>query len=182
MGGVPEILVAGLERETRPMCTTWPSRFCLLENQTPRAQIERAFDPSERVVRELFRLPIQPGELVNTAISPDGRHIAAVTKQFASGHIRLYSIDGTLEKDLDIQPWTSLFGVDFAHDSKSLFVPSVSNSGVSLVHVELTGRTDLLFFNAGAQHPGYGIPSPDGRHIAIRGSTVDRNVWVVQDP
>ncbi len=180
-GGVPDVLAEGLEPDTQAMCTARPARFCMLDSFDGRVRVLRALDPATRRVREMFRLPIQPGEIINAAISPDGQHVAVDTAQISSSIIRLFSPSGALEKELDIRPWTFLWGVDFASDSKSLFVPSVSNAGVTLLHVDLNGRADPLYFIPGAKF-GYAIASPDGRHIAIRGSTVDRNVIVLERP
>jgi hypothetical protein len=46
--------------------------------------------------------------------------------------------------------------------------------------MDLRGNTQFLW-----QDPGgvelWGVPSPDGRHIAIRGWNVESNVWLMEN-
>jgi hypothetical protein len=80
-----------------------------------------------------------------------------------------------------VQGWTWFRVVEYAADGKGLYVASWSPyKGVTMLYVNLQGKAHVLW----QQKSGYvtwGVPSPDGRHLALLGSTIDSNAWMVEN-
>jgi hypothetical protein len=68
--------------------------------------------------------------------------------------------------------------VSWAPDGKGLFVGTLQ---CELLYVDMEGRAEVLWQQRlpGRNVP-WGIPSPDGRHLAILGYTWDSNVWMLE--
>jgi hypothetical protein len=69
--------------------------------------------------------------------------------------------------------------LDWAIDGKGFYVGS--SDGV-LFFVDLDGHTEVLWkketlWGAGPR----GLPSPDGRHLAMLGWTIDSNIWMLEN-
>jgi hypothetical protein len=63
-------------------------------------------------------------------------------------------------------------------------VGSHRKEGGTLLYVDLKGIPQVVWQNAGAvgrSNAIYGIPSPDGRYLAIRGGAFDSNFWLAED-
>ena len=52
-------------------------------------------------------------------------------------------------------------------------------AGHALLHVDLEGNTQVLWPQA-QNLEIYGVPSPDGRHLAILGWTLNSNLWIIE--
>ena len=52
--------------------------------------------------------------------------------------------------------------------------------GRTLLYVDLKGNARVLWQYRGAGNEIWGIPSPDGRYMAIRGGAFSSNVWMVE--
>lgn len=51
-----------------------------------------------------------------------------------------------------------------------------------LLYVDLEGRANVLWQEGFACRDWtWGVPSPDGRHLALVGYTVDSNVWILKN-
>jgi len=66
--------------------------------------------------------------------------------------------------------------------AKGLVVTRFPTSGIILLYVDLEGRAETrwqqrLFAGAGT----WGIPFPDGGHLALVGYTTDSNVWMLEN-
>jgi hypothetical protein len=59
-------------------------------------------------------------------------------------------------------------------------VPAAAPSGALLLHISLAGAVHVLRTNEGGPYTS-GIPSPDGRHIAIGTSVKTENVWMMEN-
>ena len=49
-----------------------------------------------------------------------------------------------------------------------------------LLYVDLEGRATSLWQQKGS-YGTWGVPSPDGSKLAILGTTVDQNVWMLEN-
>jgi hypothetical protein len=72
---------------------------------------------------------------------------------------------------------TSFF---WAADGKGLYVTDTVKGGSVLSYLDLHGNTHVLWENRGSDWT-YGFPSPDGRHLAILSSTMNRNMWIMEN-
>ena len=69
--------------------------------------------------------------------------------------------------------------LSWAADGKGFFVGTDSEE----LFVDLQGRADVLlkretFWDRG---PFFQVPSPDGRHLAWAGVTVEGNIWMLEN-
>jgi hypothetical protein len=63
-----------------------------------------------------------------------------------------------------------------------MIVDCVPTLGNMLLYVALTGDNEVLWQQRIAfPLPTLGVPSPDGRRVAIRGWTVDSNIWMLEN-
>ena len=70
--------------------------------------------------------------------------------------------------------------VDWTADGKALLVSRPTRRGFELLRVDVNGKSHILW----EQRGGLGtsaLPSPDGKHLAIRGWSINSNLWLMQD-
>ena len=70
-------------------------------------------------------------------------------------------------------------GLDWTADGKGLPVSSPIPGGVALLRLDLKSNVHLLWEQKGGVT--WGVPSPDGRHVAMPGNTENSNVWMIED-
>jgi hypothetical protein len=73
-----------------------------------------------------------------------------------------------------------LEALDWAADGKGLLASSLAPQGSTLQYLDLRGNARVLWQERGWTGLG-GVPSPDGRHLAMVGLTDDRNVWMMEN-
>src|SRR6266705_1940636 len=74
-----------------------------------------------------------------------------------------------------VRPWTATCGCWKTSEARTR-----RNRWMVVRYVDLQGNAQVLWEN----HEGFfteGLPSPDGRHLAIMGSTVDGNMWMLEN-
>ena len=109
---------------------------------------------------------------------PHGKLIA-VTKS-GDKRIRLLSIAGQPTREVVLKNWSAFSSVDWAADSKGLFATSNPTGWrSSLLYVDLAGNAHELWQVKSTQ-PSWGIPSRDGKYLAIPAPTTSSNVWMVE--
>jgi hypothetical protein len=107
----------------------------------------------------------------------------------------MLSLSGRSDREVTVKGWSNITGLDWAADGKSLYCGSVSAQGITLLHVDLHGNARVLWqsnaqlnvrrFGVFARltvggNAIWGIPSPDGRFLAIRGEVRNSNVWMLE--
>ena len=162
-------------------CARAPATLCLLGEQTEdqKQLLFIAFDPVKGRGREVARIATNPGSQYNWDLSPDGSQIAEAIP--GENRIRLLPVRGGQPRDIVINGWSDFnAGPDWAPDGKGFYVSSSSPRGATLLHVDLKGNVNALWEQKGSWQT-WGVPSPDGRHLAILGLTVDSNVWMTEN-
>jgi Tol biopolymer transport system component len=162
-------------------CARAPATLCLLGEQTEdqKQLIFTAFDPVKGRGREVARIATNPGSGNNWDLSPDGSQIAEAVP--GENRIRLVPVRGGQPYDLVLNRWSSFnAGPDWAPDGKGFYVSSSSPRGAALLHIDLKGNVSPLWEQKGSWQT-WGVPSPDGLHLAILGFTVDSNVWMTEN-
>jgi hypothetical protein len=181
-GGAPQPLFEIPEPPSVHYCTNRDANFCAYPSRAAdgRSWVITAFDPAAGKGKELLRIPIEPGGQYHWAPSPDGSQVAIFKREWSSGQIRFLRLGSGEARTVTVEGYVNLTSLDWAPDSKSLFVATWGPGGAVLLRVDLTGRAQALWQQAG---PGqiWGIPSPDGRRVAIGGSSEDANIWMIGD-
>lgn len=180
-GGSPQ-LVLEMRGLANFACTRLPSNLCLVSQRSEdqKTFTISAFDPLAGKVHEVLTLNVHPGGLYNWMPSPDGSRIAFMEYNPLEGRIRLISLKGQPEREFVVKGWAGLNSVDWAGDGRSLFVSSQSPTSVTLLHVDLEGHATPLWDQRGGWHT-WAIASPNGRYLAIDGTTSSSDVWMVEN-
>jgi len=97
---------------------------------------------------------------------------------FKAGNVRILPLDGGPQRTLSAMPWTQLSTISWAADGRSLFLVSSSSRGSSLVLMDSTGRTKLLFKQLGWDIHSL-VPSPDGLSLVFGVIQSNFNAWTI---
>ncbi len=180
-GGSPQ-LVMDVPRFGNYACARPPSDVCFLAqlSEDGKKHIFSAFDPLQGKPHQVLTLDVHPGGLYNWMPSPDGSRIAFMDYNPLEGRIRLLSLKGQPERDVVVKGWAGFNSVDWAADSKSLFVSSQSPTSSTLLRVDLDGHATPLWDQRGAWRT-WAIAAPNGRELAILGMTSGSNVWMIEN-
>ena len=181
--GGPSQLVLPARNNSQILRARPPSNLCAIAEPTEdgRQVIISALDPMKGRGPELTRFALDPNEdSWRLDLSPDGTRIAATRSP--GGPIYILSLRGHPTQVIEVKGWSHLQGMDWAADGKGLFVADgvLGGTGVEVRYVDLQGNAHVLWEN----HEGNvteGLPSPDGRHLAIMGLTVDGNMWMLEN-
>jgi hypothetical protein len=85
------------------------------------------------------------------------------------------------DRTFTLKEWPVVASIDWAADSKSLWVPTSTNTGTyALLNIDLQG-TVRSTWQQNKLVVGWAIPSPDGRRLALQLSSGDSNVWMVEN-
>jgi Tol biopolymer transport system component len=137
-----------------------------------------AFDPVKGRGRELAKSNTDATIDYHWDLSPDGTRIALLKHR--EGRVQILSLNDRAPQEITAKGWNTLSSVVWTADGKGLFVSSYSQRGADMLHMDLKGNVRFLW-----EHPGgidiYGVPSPDGRHLAMRGWNVESNVWLMEN-
>jgi Tol biopolymer transport system component len=169
---------------TQHACASRPATLCLLSERTEdqKQLVFTAFDPVKGRGREVTRVEIKPGFDYTWGLSPDGSQIALLFPSFEN-RIRLLARQGREPRDIVVNGWygfNSGINPTWHPEGKGFYVGSSSSKSATLLYVDLEGHAHPLWEQTGS-NATWGVPSPDGRHLAILASTVDSNVWLLED-
>jgi len=180
-GGAPQPLfeVSGL---LDMQCTNRAANLCTYSVRAGdgRSLIITAFDPVAGKGKELLRVPTEPGAQYNGAPSPDGSLFAYEKTDWTSDQVHFLPLGGGQARTVTVKGYVNLDSLDWAPDSKSVFVGTWGPSGATLLHVDLSGNAQPIWHQP-QPNQTWGIPSPDGRHLAMYGVSADANVWMIDN-
>jgi Tol biopolymer transport system component len=180
-GGTPQ-LVMEVPRLNNFACARAPSELCFVGEayDDARKVSIRAFDPLRGKPHEVLNLDVHPGSMHNWMPSPDGSRIVFINFSPLEGRIRLLSLKGEPERDIDVKGWAGFNSIDWAADGKSLFVSSQSPISSTLLRVDMEGHATPLWDQRGGWAT-WAIAAPNGRELAIKGMTSSSNVWMIEN-
>jgi DNA-binding winged helix-turn-helix (wHTH) protein/Tol biopolymer transport system component len=173
-GGRPEQVLA-------PTGVAWPRCAvrgrCVLFEQDKDRWIISSLDPVRGKGERLCSIPFNTrGE----DLSPDGNAVALVVEDARSKNvIRIYSLRGEPQKDVVVENATALVNLDWGGTGAGLFSSNQTPGRSELLFIRPDGTSHVLWSQQGA--PVFAVPSPDGTHLAIAGSTRQSNVWMLTD-
>jgi Tol biopolymer transport system component len=178
-GGSPKVLFP-TRAGSKISCARAPSNLCALAEPTEDRKhlIVTAFEPVKGRGADLLRLDLDPDDNWFFDLSNDGTHIAAITGP--KGPIRIFSVRGRSPRIIQAKGLNAMQALCWAADGKGLYVANAVHEESVLLYVDLEGNARALSQNHG-NNPAIGLPSPDGRHLAILGSTMNSNVWMMEN-
>ena len=179
-GGPPRIVVEA-PYIGNFQCSRAPAKVCVLSQSKPAQMKFSVFDPLQGSLRDLVAMNIQSSQFSNWSLSPDGKSIAAAVADSRENLIQVFSLSGEPVRQIAVPGWTAIASVDWAADSKGLFV-SANPTGrmTNLLFVDLAGHVHPLWTARWSLNM-WAIPSRDGRHLAIPAPTVESNVAMIQN-
>jgi hypothetical protein len=191
--GGPSRLVLTAPLYGTPRCARWPATLCAIAEQTSDGKqlVFTAFDPAGGRGAELTRFEVDPAARYDAGastgiripyvwdLSPDGTRIAVLKR--SEGRIHIISLVGQAARELKAKGWKSLETLDWAADSKGLFACSLQRAS-TLLYVDLFGNARSLWApKASLSLATRAVPSPDGRHLAMIGFTLNTNMWMMEN-
>jgi serine/threonine protein kinase len=182
-GGVPQIVLA-TKNPVGFWCARAQGSACVIvEPSHDRKQlIITAFDPLKGRAGLLRTIKQDPSHTFGHAdLSPDGLTVAISRSGEAEIHIRLLSLQGGADRQIAVKGWPNITGLNWSPDGKGLYCGSVSPQGSTLLYVDLKGNAGVIWQEKGGSYEIWGVPSPDGRYLAIQGEVISSNVWMVED-
>ncbi|HEY6388256.1 MAG TPA: WD40 repeat domain-containing serine/threonine protein kinase, partial [Candidatus Acidoferrum sp.] len=182
-GGSPELIFP--MRLASPVgCARLPSTLCVVaERSDDRKQmIVTSFDPIKGRGSELARFDVDPNldqnvDNVLVAMSPDGTRFAAARS--ADDPIEIRSLHGPPTPITRFKVPGKLSNIGWTANGKGLFAARHVHDGTELLHVDLQGKTTLLWKSNGPN--GALTPSPDGRHVAVYDWKRTANMWMMEN-
>jgi len=189
-GGAPQLVLEGRGMD-HLACARSPATLCVLSEESPdhKQLIFSAFDPSpEPRRRELTRVNLkQPVAGYGWDLSPDGSLLAFAQREDHEGRIQLLPLAGGEAREVSVGGWADLSPLYWEPDGKALWATAsgAAPPGDLLLRVDLQGRAQVVWQHKGITGWNYegtkGVPSPDGRHLAVLGYTNDSNVWMLEN-
>ena len=163
-------------------CARSPATLCVLAEMSPdRRQLNFiAFDPIQGRGRELAKVETDPTDSYNFDISPNGADLAVVKEGDREGRIRILRLNGGAPRDIIFKEWAPLHSLSWAADGRGLFASSQSPQDATLLHIDLEGNAQALWTQKGSRQT-WGVPSPDGKRLAILGHTRNANAWMIEN-
>jgi len=181
-GGVPEFVLEA-RNVIEDSCATAPASLCVVTeaSRDNKQFILTAFDPLRGRGKVLRTIQKDPTANFGGKISPDGTTFALSRGGDAEIRIRLLSLSGGPDREFTVRGWPGLTGLDWSPDGKGLYCGSVSPLRRTLLYVDLKGNARVLWeYKAAGSGNIWGVPSPDGRYLAILGTTSNSNVWMLE--
>jgi serine/threonine protein kinase/Tol biopolymer transport system component len=195
--GGPAELVIESPRLANYYCTPLPANLCVAAEREQNQLVFYAFDPAQKLppggipqsdLRELARTDYNPSDW---GLSPDGASIAMVRPDNHDGRVHVISLPRRDQvgpgmrtapaHDVTVEGWTNLFNLNWAADGKGWYIcNSPAAGGANFLYVDLKGQATVLL---SGENLGkfWGVPSPDGRHLAFSKTVFTANAWLLEN-
>jgi Tol biopolymer transport system component len=186
MGGGSSQLLFHVNGLTQYWCTGKTANFCVMGRSDP-VKHELAissFDPLSARQKDLLRIPLEPGTDAGVGLdyswqlSPDGLWIAIAKRH--GNTIRLVPLGENQARKITVNGYADLMDLNWAVNSRSLFVSSLGPDGATLLHVDLEGNAQPVWLQPQATS-FWGFPSPDARHLAISSESRETSAWMISN-
>ena len=191
-GGTPQLVLEGRDIQ-RLMCARSPSALCVFSELSPdrKQVIFSAFDPMQERRREITRVNLKQAVAdYSYDLSPDGSQLAFAQSQpfgFAQSQpqrearLQILPLAGGEAREVNVKAWNSLFRLVWAADGRGLFA-SAGGLETTLLYVDLEGRAQVIWHQR-FRLIGWtiGVPSPNGRYLAVSGQAIDNNLWLLEN-
>jgi len=180
-GGPAQKLFSFAHGHGEPSCAKIPSSSCVIfeRSQDRKNIIVTALDPVKGRGDELTRIGLDPNiDGWSADLAPDGTRVAVISG--SAGQIKILSLRGEPTRELQVKDSPNLLNSSWAADGKALFVSASISGGYALLRIALDGKGQTLIANH-SPDVALGLPSPDGRNLAIMAATYNQNVWMMEN-
>jgi hypothetical protein len=90
------------------------------------------------------------------------------------------SLMGMPRRNLLVKGWENLDAVNWENNCKGLLVSSRVQNASVLMRVDLLGNSHVLWKQEGGLFT-FATPSPNGRHLAMLGWSMNSNIWMMEN-
>jgi serine/threonine protein kinase len=172
--------IAQVRSETTLSCARNPANTCVLAERTEdrRQIVLSSFDPVRGRGAEIMRVEAAADDDWNGRISPDANLFAFITGPSSPIYIR--PLRGNRATIVPTKGLNYKRSFRWTANGRGFYVTNAVKGGSELFYVDMHGVPKKLWHNDG-DFPPVGVPSPDGRRLAIQGSTLDDNIWLIED-
>jgi serine/threonine protein kinase/Tol biopolymer transport system component len=186
-GGPSEsVLTAHYGADAGARCSRSPATLCAVgEYSSDRKQLVfTAFDAIKGRGRELLRYDTDPAGRYSWDLSHDGTRIALLNPP--EGRLHILRLDGRAPEQIAVKNLNLGDALGWSADDKGLFVDNTTVQGTALTYLDLNGNPHQIWEVRGsrfarANAAPWGVPSPDGHHLAINGYLQNSNVWMLEN-
>jgi DNA-binding winged helix-turn-helix (wHTH) protein len=174
-GGIPQQLHIPGEIEEFHCSASKAGRCVLREAIEGKEFVYYALDPVKGMGEELARTPWVPSVLGDWSVSPDGSTAAIASHNNLVPAIHLLSLlhPGGKFDDIPVDGLGVPLDANWAANGQGLFVETKTESGYSLLYIDLKGHARVLRESGAAI---WGVPSHDGRRLAFPDVTMRTSV------
>jgi Tol biopolymer transport system component len=174
-GGSPEFLLDG-EVDFMTCAKRLPSTLCVLASLYQKGMVFSTFDLSTRLRREWTEVE----KARDWDLFHDGSRIAVLIKDQGKSRIRIVRTSGETEREFIVER-PGIENIFCSPDGKGLYLSATPQPGVSaLYYTDLRGQARVLWQQKG--HFGSSLqPSPDGRYLAMMGTTTTSDAWLTEN-
>lgn len=174
----------GGRRHQPPRCAKFPAALCAVSERTPNGTqlVFTAFDILRGRGQELLRIDTDPAASYKWDLSPDAARLAILKR--SEGRVQILQLKDKVARYISVKGWSNLQTVDWGANGRGLFVSSAKHGNSVLLFVDLVGNAHKLWQQKSEQEGDldvYAIPSPDGRHLALFGWTMNSNMWMLEN-
>jgi hypothetical protein len=90
-------------------------------------------------------------------------------------------LDGKEAYEVTVNGWNRFNSMQWSADGKNLYVKGSSPTMDAMLQIDTEGRARVLLESGISPSYRGAIPSPDGRYLALRAWTQNKNIWMIED-
>jgi eukaryotic-like serine/threonine-protein kinase len=161
-------------------CPQKPARICVMSDWDENILRFYALDPLKGKGDQLGKIELDRHWATAWALSPDGSQLAVVDHS-NKDRVEIFTLSNHAWHEVSVEPgWGDLQSVAWAADAKGFFLTTYLPESFNLVHVTMSGKSQLLLNYARRQWMTRPLPSPDGKYLAFQTQTPDSNIWLLE--
>jgi len=178
-GGLPEFVFSARFYNSH-RCSRAEANLCVFAEQTADGTwlVFTVLDPIRGKGRELAKFATDPLGFYHWDVSPDGKRIAIL--KGGENQIHVLPLGDGAVRDLTVKGWAGLNSLDWSPDGKGFFIGNLSGGSATLIYVDQAGNAYPLWHQKSTTGT-WGVPSPDGRQLAILGQEFNGNIWTMEN-
>ncbi len=178
-GGPPELVFSARFYNSH-RCSRAEANLCVFAEQTSDGKwlVFSALDPISGKGRELAKFATDPLGFYHWDLSPDGKRMAIL--KGGENQVHVLALDNGAVRDLTVKGWTGFNSLDWSSDGKGFFIGNLSGGSATLIYVDQAANVHPLWHQKSTTGT-WGVPSRDGRQLAILGQEFNGNIWTMEN-
>jgi Tol biopolymer transport system component len=179
-GGPPELVFSARFYNSHRCSQGAESNLCVFAEQTSDGKwlVFSALDPISGRGRELAKFATDPLGFYHWDLSPDGKRIAIL--KAGENQIHVLPLSSGVVRDVTVKGWTGFNSLDWSSDGKGFFIGNLSGGSATLIYVDQAANARPLWHQKSTTGT-WGVPSRDGRQLAILGQEFNANLWMMEN-